>query len=80
VPRSELSTVPIQDPETAFQEGQVVRCRVVFCKPEEKALRLSFIVSEVVCNMALFKSFFGCSCVCAWEVLLTPDSSMFVCT
>ncbi|KAK7110889.1 protein RRP5 homolog [Littorina saxatilis] len=45
VPRSELSTVEITHPETAFYQGQVVRCCVLSCRPEQQNLRLSLIIT-----------------------------------
>lgn len=44
VPRSELSTEDIVHPETLFYQSQVVRCRVLSCRPEEEKLTLSLIV------------------------------------
>ena len=44
--RSELSTVEISHPETAFYMGQVVRCRVLSCYPDQGKLYLSLIVSH----------------------------------
>ncbi|XP_025095054.1 protein RRP5 homolog isoform X1 [Pomacea canaliculata] len=44
VPRSELSTEDIVHPETLFYQSQVVRCRVLSCRPEEEKLTLSLII------------------------------------
>ncbi|XP_076435937.1 protein RRP5 homolog [Babylonia areolata] len=44
-PRQELSSVEIAHPESAFYQGQVVRCRVLSCHPDSQKLRLSLIIS-----------------------------------
>ena len=66
MPKRELSAVEIADPQTAFYQGQVVRCRVVFCHQQEQKLRLSFVVSAllvVVMDGSLGLEYM-CVCVC----------------
>ena len=45
VPRSQLSTVEITHPQSTFYKGQVVRCRVLSCYPDQQKLHLSLVVS-----------------------------------
>ncbi|XP_039590594.1 protein RRP5 homolog [Polypterus senegalus] len=42
VPRNELSTEVVPNPEEMFYTGQVVKVKVLKCNPEEKKLLLSF--------------------------------------
>ncbi|XP_051778120.1 LOW QUALITY PROTEIN: protein RRP5 homolog [Erpetoichthys calabaricus] len=42
VPRNELSTEVVPNPEKMFYTGQVVKVKVLKCNPEEKKLLLSF--------------------------------------
>ncbi len=45
VPRKELSIEHIDLPEKVFYVGQVVRCQVITCEPDEKKALLTFKVS-----------------------------------
>jgi rRNA biogenesis protein RRP5 len=45
VPKHELSTQKIEKPQALFKVGQPIQCQVIFCKPNEEKMTLSFVVT-----------------------------------